>query len=45
MAAKLRQEGRQELATMEKAEEFEDGEGNVYDAKTYSQLVKQGLIS
>ncbi|TYJ51396.1 hypothetical protein B9479_008037 [Cryptococcus floricola] len=44
LAEKLKREGRQELTAMDKAEEFEDDEGNVYDKKTYEQLQRQGLI-
>jgi splicing factor 3A subunit 3 len=44
VAEKLKREGRQELALMEKAEEFEDADGNVYDKKTYEDLKRQGLL-
>ncbi|WVR03823.1 hypothetical protein IAU60_000819 [Kwoniella sp. DSM 27419] len=44
LADKLKREGRAELAHMDKAEEFEDDEGNVYDKKTYFDLKKQGLL-
>lgn len=44
LADKLKREGRQELAQMERAEEMEDADGNVYDSKTYNDLRKQGLI-
>ncbi|ORY22495.1 hypothetical protein BCR39DRAFT_551420 [Naematelia encephala] len=44
LAEKLKQEGRQELSAMEKAEEFEDEDGNVYDKKTYEDLKRQGLL-
>ena len=44
VAEKLKLEGRQELSAMEKAEEFEDADGNVYDKKTYEDLKRQGLL-
>ena len=44
VAEKLKYEGRQELSNMEKAEEFEDADGNVYDKKTYEDLKRQGLL-
>jgi splicing factor 3A subunit 3 len=44
VAEKLKHEGRQELSAMEKAEEFEDADGNVYDKKTYEDLKRQGLL-
>lgn len=44
VAEKLKREGRQEITAMDKAEEFEDEEGNVYDKRTYEQLQRQGLI-
>lgn len=44
LADKLKREGRQELIQMEKAEEFEDADGNVYDKKTYEDLKRQGLL-
>lgn len=44
LAEKLKTEGREELSAMEKAEEFEDDEGNVYDRRTYEDLRKQGLL-
>ncbi|WVN90747.1 uncharacterized protein L203_105990 [Cryptococcus depauperatus CBS 7841] len=44
LAEKLKREGRQEISAMDKAEEFEDDEGNVYDRRTYEQLQRQGLI-
>ncbi|WWC68603.1 uncharacterized protein I206_102533 [Kwoniella pini CBS 10737] len=44
LADKLKREGRSELAMLDKAEEFEDEEGNVYDKKTYFDLKKQGLL-
>ncbi|AUB27813.1 splicing factor 3A subunit 3 [Cryptococcus neoformans] len=44
LAEKLKREGRQEITAMDKAEEFEDEEGNVYDKRTYEQLQRQGLI-
>lgn len=44
LAEKLKNEGREELQAMEKAEEFEDEDGNVYDRRTYEDLRKQGLL-
>ncbi|WVQ79096.1 hypothetical protein IAT38_001190 [Cryptococcus sp. DSM 104549] len=44
LAEKLKHEGRAEMSAIDKAEEFEDEEGNVYDKKTYEQLQRQGLI-
>ncbi|KAK8861591.1 hypothetical protein IAR55_002414 [Kwoniella newhampshirensis] len=44
LADKLKIEGRQEMAQMEKAEEFEDDEGNVYSRRVYEDLKKQGVI-
>lgn len=44
LAEKLKAEGRAELSAMDKAEEFEDDEGNVYDKKTYEDLKRQGLL-
>ncbi|EIW66571.1 splicing factor 3A subunit 3 [Tremella mesenterica] len=44
LGEKLKREGQQELAQIERAEEVEDSEGNVYDRKTYEQLRKQGVI-
>lgn len=44
LAEKLKREGRQELAAMDRAEEFEDADGNVYDKKTYEDLKRQGLL-
>lgn len=44
LAEKLKREGRQELAQMERAEEMEDADGNVYDSKTWNDLRKQGLL-
>ncbi|TXT12875.1 hypothetical protein VHUM_01276 [Vanrija humicola] len=44
LADKLKREGRQELAAMDRAEEFEDADGNVYDKKTYEDLRRQGLL-
>jgi splicing factor 3A subunit 3 len=44
VAEKLKHEGRQEISALEKAEEFEDSEGNVYDRRTYEDLRKQGMI-
>ncbi|OCF31700.1 splicing factor 3A subunit 3 [Kwoniella heveanensis BCC8398] len=44
LAEKLKREGRAELADMDRAEEFEDDEGHVYDRKTWQDLKKQGLI-
>ncbi|KAK4688193.1 splicing factor 3A subunit 3, partial [Tremellales sp. Uapishka_1] len=44
LAEKLKHEGRQEMSAMEKAEEFEDADGNVYDKKTYEDLKRQGLL-
>lgn len=44
LAEKLKTEGREEIQAMEKAEEFEDEEGNVYDRRTYEDLRKQGLL-
>lgn len=45
MAEKLKQEGKQEMSAAENTEEVEDAEGNVYDRKTYNDLLRQGLIS
>ncbi|WWC96929.1 hypothetical protein V866_003804 [Kwoniella sp. B9012] len=44
LADKLKREGRQSITENERAEEFEDDEGNVYDRKTYFDLKKQGLL-
>ncbi|BEI85280.1 hypothetical protein CcaverHIS002_0506810 [Cutaneotrichosporon cavernicola] len=44
LAEKLKAEGRAELSAMDKAEEFEDDDGNVYDKKTYEDLKRQGLL-
>ncbi|KAL7419570.1 Pre-mRNA-splicing factor sap61 [Cryptotrichosporon argae] len=44
LAEKLKHEGRQEMSAMERAEEFEDADGNVYDKKTYEDLKRQGLL-
>ena len=44
MAEKLKFEGRQELAAMDRAVEMEDEAGNVYDKKTYDDLRRQGVI-
>lgn len=41
---KLKFEGREEMLKEQKAVEYEDSEGNVYDANVYTQLVKQGVI-
>ncbi|ORX36512.1 hypothetical protein BD324DRAFT_629158 [Kockovaella imperatae] len=44
VAEKLKREGRAELAALEKAEEVEDADGNVYSKSTYEQLKKQGVL-
>jgi splicing factor 3A subunit 3 len=44
VAERLKHEGRQEAHVAERAEEFEDADGNVYDKKTYEDLKRQGLI-
>ncbi|OCF75015.1 splicing factor 3A subunit 3 [Kwoniella mangroviensis CBS 8886] len=44
LADKLKREGRKSITENERAEEFEDEEGNVYDRKTYFDLKKQGLL-
>lgn len=44
VAEKLKYEGRQELAAMDRAVEMEDEHGNVYDKKTYEDLKRQGVI-
>lgn len=44
LAEKLKYEGRQELAAMDRAVEMEDEAGNVYDKKTYDDLRRQGVI-
>ncbi|WRT65712.1 uncharacterized protein IL334_002660 [Kwoniella shivajii] len=44
LAEKLKREGRASLQEAERAEEFEDEDGNVYDKKTYFDLKKQGLL-
>jgi splicing factor 3A subunit 3 len=44
LAEKLKHEGRQEMAAMDRAVEMEDEAGNVYDKKTYDDLRRQGVI-
>ncbi|WWC87900.1 uncharacterized protein L201_002800 [Kwoniella dendrophila CBS 6074] len=44
LADKLKREGRAAMAEGDRAEEFEDEDGNVYDKKTYFDLKKQGLL-
>ena len=44
LAEKLKHEGRQEMAALEKAEEVEDADGNVYSKATYEALKKQGVL-